>query len=264
MVMLAAFRSDVALRIARRASRILLNAPKSAFSMAGFTPAFLRLSGDKLPWLRRFTAGLTRNGHFHTSTALAAATVEPVAIVAEKKPIEYFRKDYKPSPYVMSHIELHFNLDESETTVVTRNLVVRGKEVTEDMILDGEELELVSVRIDGQSLNPLEYKYSDDKLIIPFHAINRLSSSTNFILETVNRINPAKNLALSGLYRSGQSLLCTQCEAMGFRRITFSLDRPDILSKYRVRLEGEKSKYPLLLSNGNLVDSGDINATHHY
>lgn len=261
-----AFRNGAALRLVRQATKMAMNVPKVAFSMAALNPAFFGISGKTLPWFRRLASGLNSNSQFHQSTVLAAARVESVPKSIEKKPVEYFRKDYKPSPYIVRDIEMHFKLDETATIVTTRNTVVRnhGDGMAADMLLDGEELELVSVSINGQALNPLDYIYTEDKLTIPSSLINKHSTSSSFILETVNRISPAKNLALSGLYCSGQSLLCTQCEAMGFRRITFSLDRPDVLSRYKVRLEGNKSKYPLLLSNGNLVEAGDVDATHHY
>lgn len=104
------------------------------------------------------------------------------------------------------------------------------------------------------------YKYSNDKLTISAAAL----PDEPFELTTVVNIKPDKNLALSGLYQSGSNLLCTQCEAMGFRRIAFHLDRPDILTIYTVRLEGDKALYPILLSNGNMVAAGDLGGNKHY
>ena len=185
------------------------------------------------------------------------------------QPIEYFRADYKPSPYQISKIYLNFELDESETIVTTRSLLRLSDAQFQDLSLDGEELELVEVSINGVRLTQEQYRTETEKLIILATTIQHFLTSSNskdFELITKVKIRPDKNLALSGLYKSGDSgLLCTQCEAMGFRRITYYLDRPDVLSVYEVRLEGDKKKYPLLLSNGNKVESGDIAGTNkHY
>jgi aminopeptidase N len=190
---------------------------------------------------------------------------------ASKKPVEYFRKDYTPPPYSIKEIYLLFELDPLRTTVCATNQVFLTPQSTgQDMVLDGEELELLSVSINKQTLIAgTDYKYEDDKLTIFGSSIEQYRKGENvFTLDTRVAIQPAKNLALSGLYKSTHSdLLSTQCEAMGFRRITFSLDRPDVLATYTVRLEADKELYPLLLSNGNKIDSGDItgsDSNKHY
>jgi aminopeptidase N len=116
------------------------------------------------------------------------------------------------------------------------------------------------VKIDGILLDPSQYRVNSDKLIIPHTTLVAALGVPvrRFQVETKVAIRPDKNLSLSGLYKSGQSsLLSTQCEAMGFRRIAYHLDRPDVLSRYRVRLEADKLRYPLLLSNGNCIEQGD-------
>jgi len=126
-----------------------------------------------------------------------------------------------------------------------------------DLELDGEDLLLMSVKINGKALSEEAYSVSEGKLKI-FAASLPTDAKKTFELETTVKLSPEKNLALSGLYTSGGSLLCTQCEAMGFRRIAYHLDRPDVLTKYKVRLEADKAAFPLLLSNGNMIESGPV------
>ncbi|MCX7900465.1 MAG: aminopeptidase N, partial [Methylocystis sp.] len=122
------------------------------------------------------------------------------------------------------------------------------------LALDGDELVLVGIKLDGRALNANEYEATPEKLTIAN------IPDAPFTLELETRVNPRANTQLSGLYRSG-SAFCTQCEAEGFRRITYFLDRPDVLAVYSTRIEAEKSEAPVLLSNGNLVENGDIAGT---
>jgi len=117
------------------------------------------------------------------------------------------------------------------------------------------------VRINNIVLEKTMYEVNEETLTIYKSSLPEQS----FTLETEVELNPSQNLALSGLYSSG-SMLCTQCEAMGFRRITYHLDRPDILTRYTVRLEANKSRFPILLSNGNKLESGvsEENPENHY
>ena len=149
---------------------------------------------------------------------------------------------------------MSFQLDAELSKVTALSSIQRKSSTKTDLILDGEDLILEEVKINGMVLSSSEYSTPSGKLIISKSAL----PEEDFTLETTVLLHPAKNLALSGLYASGDHLLCTQCEAMGFRRITFHLDRPDILSVYTVRLEAEKSRFPILLSNGNLVQSGEV------
>ena len=186
------------------------------------------------------------------------------------KPVEYFRKDYEPTRYLTSEIQLSFKLSDQLTEVVSKSKIIRNKHAnnktlrSNDLDLNGEELVLNYVKVNGNIVPSDYYKVDESILSISSQYLEPLfnsGSSTDkseaaFVeLETSVNIKPDLNLALSGLYKSGK-MLCTQCEAMGFRRITFSQDRPDVLSKYTVRMEGDKLKYPLLLSNGNNVGSG--------
>ena len=196
---------------------------------------------------------------FASSTTVSAATAG-----VQQAPIEHFRLDYKPSDFFIPEIFLSFVLDASDTIVTATSQVSRSispASKNADLVLDGEDLDIISVRVGGTALTTSSYSYEEGKLRIKSTA---LPSDGMFELETAVRVKPDKNLALSGLYKSGQSLLCTQCEAMGFRRIAFHLDRPDILSKYKVRLEADKGKFPVLLSNGNKIDGGDLAGGRHW
>lgn len=168
------------------------------------------------------------------------------------KPTEYFRLDYKPSNFLIPEIHLRFQLDESNTIVTTKSTIVPQLTAT-DLVLHGEDLELMEVKVNDKVLSADQFTATKAELTIVASAI----PTGSFELETTVRLHPDKNLALSGLYKSSSSrLLSTQCEAMGFRRIAYHLDRPDVLSKYTVRLEADKGKFPVLLSNGNQIDSG--------
>ena len=162
-----------------------------------------------------------------------------------------FRKDYQPSAYLAKTLNLDFSLNESFTivrasTFFERNSKVDGRETK--LVLNGEQLELLSIAYNGRILAEKEFTLHDTALIIE-------PVDDAFCLEITTKIFPARNTALEGLYQSN-SMYCTQCEAEGFRKITFALDRPDVLSVYTTRIEGECDRYPVLLSNGNLVDQG--------
>ncbi|MCI5043289.1 MAG: aminopeptidase N, partial [Aquisalinus sp.] len=161
-------------------------------------------------------------------------------------------KDYQPPIYGIRHTRLEFDLSPQKTKVLARLQIglAPDRAEGEPLILDGEGLDLIAVRIDGQELTDDQYQVTKDKLIIPRVPVS-------FTLETEVFINPAGNTALSGLYMSN-GMFCTQCEAEGFRNITYYQDRPDVLSTYDVRIEAEKASYPVLLANGNPVQSGDL------
>jgi aminopeptidase N len=192
---------------------------------------------------------------------LSASAGGHVALAAPgAPPKEFFRKDYKPSDFSIPDIYLSFDLSAEETIVTTTSKIVPSSLSTANLVLDGEadSVTLLSPpKIDGVELPASSFEVTGEgKLSISAAALP--SGSKPFSLETRVKLCPAKNLALSGLYSSGSNLLCTQCEAMGFRRITYHLDRPDVLTKYKVRLEADKATFPLLLSNGNQLESGDV------
>ncbi|TQV75461.1 aminopeptidase N [Aliikangiella marina] len=177
-----------------------------------------------------------------------------------EKPVVKYRKDYQPSQYLIKNTNLLFQLFDDYTLVTSELKITRNpldnRETLLPIELDGVELELVSIHLDGQVLDDSDYEKRAHTLII-----NKVSETFN--LTTVVKILPHKNTSLEGLYTSSGKY-CTQCEAEGFRKITFYLDRPEVMSEFTVRIEGDKAKYPLLLSNGNPVDRGELTDGRHF
>lgn len=173
-------------------------------------------------------------------------------------PKEIFLKDYKLPDYYFDTVDLSFSLGEEKTIVCAKiNVVPRVEGVTAPLALDGTDLKLLSVKINGNELKEGDYQVDSRHLIL------KSPPSVNFTLETVTEILPQKNTSLEGLYKSSGNF-CTQCEAEGFRKITFYQDRPDIMAKYTCRIEADKSLYPVLLSNGNLIEQGDLEGGKHF
>ncbi|MEL6737208.1 MAG: aminopeptidase N, partial [Pseudomonadota bacterium] len=169
-------------------------------------------------------------------------------------------RDYTPPAYGIDHVSLRFEL-EPDNTVVTSTLTVRrkgGTDLNAPLVLDGDELVLVSAAIDGKVLSPEEYRLTDETL-----SVLTVPTTDAFSLTLVTRLDPSANTKLMGLYRSS-SVFCTQCEAEGFRRITFFPDRPDVLSTYDVRLEADAETAPILLSNGNPGAKGSLDNGRHF
>ena len=168
-----------------------------------------------------------------------------------------FRRDYQPSPFLITDLDLIFDLHEDQAHVTARLSLERNPAAPDQaLVLDGEQLELLAIRLDGVELNTDRYRLEDDQLIVE-------GLPQSCVLETEVRNKPQENTALSGLYRDG-SMFLTQCEAEGFRRITYYLDRPDVMARFSVRLEADRSTCPILLSNGNLVDSGEAGEGRHW
>lgn len=158
-------------------------------------------------------------------------------------------KDYQPPRYRMPHVELVFDLQERATRVTSRFRVERQGNHRQPLVLDGRDLRLLSVSVDGQALDSSGYRQTGESLTLP------LKGGAHDV-EIVTEINPAANTQLMGLYMSG-GIFCTQCEAEGFRRITYWLDRPDAMSRFRTTLRADKARFPVLLANGNPVAEGD-------
>ncbi|KAE9613945.1 putative cytosol alanyl aminopeptidase [Lupinus albus] len=173
-------------------------------------------------------------------------------------PREIFLKDYKMPDYYFDTVHLKFSLGE-EKTIVTSKITVfpRTEGSSPPLVLDGQDLSLLSIQINGKTLKEEDYHLDARHLTI------QSSPSGKYDLEIITEIQPQKNTSLEGLYKSSGNF-CTQCEAQGFRKITFFQDRPDIMAKYTVRIEADKSLYPVLLSNGNLVEQGDFQDGKHY
>lgn len=210
------------------------------------------------------------------NAALAAATkANPPA------PKEVRRVDYKPLPYVVTKVSLDFNIFERRTIVdsvltVEKNLVsntaIVSKRTNDDdedgLVLNGEEgvVSLVALSVDGcDTLTPDEdYIFKPGKLIIKATTLHRGASISNgkMIVRSTVEIVPEDNTHLSGLYNDG-TMYCTQCEALGFRRITYYPDRPDNMATFEVRIEADGTKCPVLLSNGNLVEKGSCDGREY-
>ncbi|MEM9123217.1 MAG: aminopeptidase N, partial [Pseudomonadota bacterium] len=167
--------------------------------------------------------------------------------------------DYRPFPFEIPHIDLTFDLNPEATIVQSRLDVVPrdGEAPGTPLVLDGVELTLRSIAINGTPLQEGDYLYKDDKLIV--HS----PPAQPFVLETEVTIHPGQNKTLMGLYVSND-FLCTQCEAEGFRRITFFADRPDVLSVYTVTLIASQKAAPILLANGNATDRGTKEEGKHW
>ncbi|HVI34367.1 aminopeptidase N [Phenylobacterium sp.] len=163
--------------------------------------------------------------------------------------------DYRPPAYLVDEVHLAFDLQPNATRVTARLQVRRNGDHAEPLRFNGERLKPVSVAIDGRVLAEAERTIDDEFLTIP-------DVPAQFVLETEVEIDPENNKALEGLYMSG-GRFCTQCEAEGFRKITFWPDRPDVLSRFTVRIEADR-KFQHLLSNGNLMETGELPGGRHY
>ena len=164
------------------------------------------------------------------------------------------RADYTPPAYWIDNVDLCFDLDPVKTRVLNKMLVRRNPDVpVQPLRLDGEELNLARVQVNGQGTS---FKMDGSQLVL-------CDLPDAFELEIFTTTNPSKNTKLMGLYISQDSFF-TQCEAEGFRRITYFLDRPDVMANYTVTLRADKTRYPVLLSNGNLVEQGMLEDGRHF
>jgi aminopeptidase N len=171
--------------------------------------------------------------------------------------------DYRPPAYQVDHIDLRFELDESMTTVhsvmkIRRNPdEMNGNAIRDEpLLLNGRETELTALLMDGKNLSQNDYIINKDSLSIH-------NPPAQFTLEITTRISPETNTSLDGLYLSDK-MFCTQCEAEGFRKITYFPDRPDVMASYSCTIIADQERYPVLLSNGNLVDSGAYTNGRHF
>lgn len=167
-----------------------------------------------------------------------------------------FLADYSAPDFVAETIELDVILDATATRVRSRLRLRRDGAGSDPLRLDGIGLLLLSIAVDGRRLQPHEYEVDPQGLSLR-------DAAASFLLETEVELNVAANESLVGLYLS-DGRFCTQCEAEGFRRITYALDRPDVLARYTVRIEADSSRYPCLLSNGNRIGHGALPGGRHY
>ena len=159
-------------------------------------------------------------------------------------PVTISRQDYRPYPFEIESVDLQFDLDPTRSLVHSR-LALRQLTPDAELVLDGEELELVSVKVDGDM-------WPADRYTVDAQALRIKELPEQCVLEITSACNPSANSTLMGLYVSNGNFF-TQCEAEGFRRITFFADRPDVMSRYTVTLRADRASYPVLLSNGNLL-----------
>jgi aminopeptidase N len=182
-----------------------------------------------------------------------------VKILTESKHQPIYLADYRPPDYLISLVELTVELDDGCTMVKSRLTISANYDLEKGMrplVLDGQDLTLKWIRLNGEPLGDDLYQLDEKHLTIP-------APSPEMVLELANTIHPDQNTALEGLYKSGDKL-CTQCEAEGFRRITWFADRPDVLSRFEVTLIGDPEKYPVMLANGNRIDSGHLDDGRHW
>ncbi|MPV85479.1 aminopeptidase N [Ostreibacterium oceani] len=172
----------------------------------------------------------------------------------KKTPQTQYLADYKRADFTIEQVTLDFSLFDNQTIVTSKIVFKKTNNRVKNLHLTGEDLTLLSVSIDQKETS--HYEVSDTGLTIK-------QVPNEFTLSTQVLIHPEKNTLLSGLYRSN-AIFCTQCEAEGFRRITYFLDRPDVMTTYQVRIEADKTQYPVLLSNGNLVEQGDAGQNRHF
>ncbi|OWK27739.1 aminopeptidase N [Sphingomonas dokdonensis] len=175
-------------------------------------------------------------------------------LTAPAAPAIKHRQDYRPPAWLVPNVALDFALDPAATRVRARLEVTRNGEGDAPLRLDGDGLTPLSVSVDGLAVN--DWRIEDGQLVVPL-------TGDAHVIETEVAIAPDQNTQLMGLYSSGGNL-CTQCEAEGFRRITFFPDRPDVLATYRVRMTADKARYPVLLANGDPVARGDNDDGTHW
>ncbi len=177
----------------------------------------------------------------------------------DAQPKNIYLKDYQSPLFLIDQTHLRFDLFENYTQVDSRLVMRRNRQQHPDdnspLVLVGQQLELLAIKVDGQLLVADDYSLEGDNLTI-------FKVSRDFELEISCRIEPQNNTALEGLYKSS-GMFCTQCEAEGFRRITYYLDRPDVMSIFTTEVIADKSQYPILLSNGNAVAKAELEAGRH-
>ncbi|MFT6889118.1 MAG: aminopeptidase N [Halioglobus sp.] len=175
----------------------------------------------------------------------------------DAKPGTIFLEDYQAPAYFISRTKLDFELHEDHTVVVATLHIWRNPEsaAAQDLVLHGQELELLSIALDGEDIPEQDYSVGSETLTVS-------SVPDQFTLRCTTKIKPQENTSLEGLYKS-RTMFCTQCEAEGFRKITYYLDRPDVMSVFTVSIDADATRYPVLLSNGNLEESGASASGRH-
>lgn len=178
----------------------------------------------------------------------------------KNKPEMICLKNYQPSAYLIEHVDCHLTLEPTQTQVRSRLKIYKNQKVSSnnhDLILDGNQLDLLEVKLNDIKLKNDQYTLLNSTLTIP-----NIHDKT-FVVETSCLINPKENTALQGLYLSND-IFCTQCEPEGFRRITYYIDRPDNMATFTTTIVADKDRYPVLLANGDCIDKGDLPNNKHW
>lgn len=215
-----------------------------------------RHSSTRLPFLRTYASMETGQGS-------STVTVSPPEILAGKEiqpsaPKAILRTDYRSTPYLVSNVHLTFLLGDTTRVKSKLSFVPNYQGTPPALALDGrKDIKLVSVSLAGKQLSSGQYQVTDKHLVI------ETLPKGDFDLEVEVDVKPKENTSLEGLYNSSGTF-CTQCEAEGFRGITYFYDRPDVMAKYVTRIEADKKACPVLLSNGNLVDEGALDNGRHF
>ena len=174
-------------------------------------------------------------------------------------PVTIRLKDYRQPDYWIRHTQLTIRIFDNFTQVesqltMSRNDAGQGEDELPLLLLDGVDQDIKEISLDGVRVE--NFTYQDETLTLQ-------PTSESFVFKAITHINPNENTSLEGLYKSG-SMYCTQCEAEGFRKITFYLDRPDVMATFTTRIEADKSRFPILLANGNPIDEGDLEEGRHF
>ena len=168
-----------------------------------------------------------------------------------------YRKDYQTPDFTVTDIYLDFQLEPEKTVVVATSQYQRLNKESTTLRLDGHDFQFSSIKLNGKPFS--QYQQDSESLTLDLARVE----ADQFELEITTILSPAANTSLQGLYQSGEAF-CTQCEVEGFRQITYMLDRPDVLARYTTKITADKAKYPFLLSNGNRINSGDLEDGRHW
>ena len=164
--------------------------------------------------------------------------------------------DYLPPNFTIETVDLTFELSDDKTLVTSHLSIKRTGNAQANLLLNGQQLTLVKLALNNTPLGADNYRVDESHLEV-------FTTQNSFTLTVVTEINPIANTSLEGLYKSGDAF-CTQCEAEGFRNITYYLDRPDVMAIFTCKVIADKTQFPSLLSNGNKIDSGDLPNGQHF
>uniref|UniRef100_A0A804IBX8 Peptidase M1 family protein n=1 Tax=Musa acuminata subsp. malaccensis TaxID=214687 RepID=A0A804IBX8_MUSAM len=237
-----------------------LSSPRNSYFTNNHDNCNLNIKGSY--WCRGLLPSCSPSLKLSGKRFTSLVATQPVPAQSEESkmdmPREIFLKDYKMSDYLFDTVDLRFDLGEDKTIVSSKIAVLpRVEGALCPLVLHGSDLKLLSIKVDGKELKKEDFHLDHHHLTLPS------PPASAFILEIVTEIYPQKNTSLEGLYKSSGNF-CTQCEAEGFRKITFYQDRPDVMARYTCRIVADKTLYPVLLSNGNLIEQGDLEGGKHY